>query len=416
MKCIRFGISGFGGAGLAQYERLRTIPGCEVAAVYDPRAGGLERARARGIAGLLTGDFGAFLGAGLDAVTVCSPNHVHAEQIVSGIAAGKHVICEKPLAGTLADCASILSAEHAAPGRIVAVQHQMRFVPLFERARDAIRCGELGRISYLEGYYVHNVTRRIAQHDPWVLETTPPPLLLSGCHFVDLMRWMLGDEVEEVLGMGNSLAFPEYGEADLSVILLRFRSGIIGKVVTAFAAGRPQDHSIRVFGSARCIENNLVFDKAGFVRYLSRPLLHHRLGARRTFRNRVGELWRDLRDNLKAVLAHRLFAASRRLYGRSDAYGVSAYPLRLYEHAYAVKRCLEDFVDCIRTGGQPRATARDAAHTVATCLAAVDAYRSGTAVATAKYLDAVNAHAAPSTPSGAASRMRTAAAAPVEVA
>jgi predicted dehydrogenase len=370
---------------MAQFELLRTIPGCEVTAIFDPKGAGLDRARARGATGVLTDDIDAFLESGIDAVSVCSPNHVHASQVCLGLAAGKHVICEKPLAGTIEDCEAILRAERAASGLVVAVQHQMRFVPLYGRAREAVRSGELGRVSYIEGYYVHNVTKRISLNDTWVRETAPAPLLLSGCHFVDLMRWVLDDEVVEVVGMGNAVAFPEYGESDLSVVLLRFRSGVLGKVVTAFAAGRPQDHSLRVLASERCIDNNLVFEKSGFVRYLTRPMFSHGLGARRNLRNRIGELVYDLRRNLKATFAHRLFDLGRRVYGRSDAYAVSAYPLRLYEHGHAVKRCLEDFIDCIRSGRRPRAMARDAALTVATCLAGVEAYRTGATVSMSRY-------------------------------
>ncbi len=379
MKPVRVGLSGFGGAGMAQLERLRAIPGAPVRAVFDPRPAGLDRARAQGAGGVLTGDFDAFLASDIEAVSICSPNDAHADQVVRSLRAGKHVICEKPLVASIEECKDVLRAERAARPRVLAVQHQMRFVPLFERARDAVRSGELGRVSYLEGYYVHNVIRRISQHDPWVLETSPPPLLLSGCHLVDLMRWILDDEVEEAVGMGNRLAFPEYGESDLSVVLLRFRSGASGKVVTAFAAGRPQDHSLRIVGDRRCIDNNMVLERSGFVRYLSRPLLHHGLEPP-TWRGRIGALRRDLRDHLRPWLAHRVFEALRSAYGRSEAYGMNAYPMRLYEHAHAVKRCLEDFVACIRNGTQPRTTAADACRTVATCLAGVEAYRTGTQV------------------------------------
>lgn len=379
MNEVRIGIAGFGGAGIAQFERLRALNHTRVPAIFDPRPPGQERARKRLPAGLVTPDFEEFLAAGIDAVSICSPNDVHAAQIVRSLNAGKHVICEKPLVTTADECLAVLRAERAA-GRVLAVQHQMRFVPLFERVREAVQAGELGRVSYVEGYYVHNVTRRIAQFDTWVQETQPPPLLLSGCHFIDLMRWLLDDEVEEVLGMGNSLAFPEYGQPDLSVVLLRFRSGVIGKVVTAFAADRPQDHSIRVFGSDRCIDNNMVLEKRGFVRYLSRPLLRHRLGSHRTWLRRVASVYYDLRDQLKSVLAHGVFAALRRLYGTSDAYALTAYPLRLYEHALAVKRCLDEFTQCIATGQRPRATGLDGARTILTCVAGVEAIRSGRAV------------------------------------
>jgi predicted dehydrogenase len=357
------GIAGFGGAGMAQARHFESIPGCRVRAVFDPKPGGLDRARRSGVEALLTDDFEALLRSGIDLLAVCSPNHVHADQVARGLRAGIHVICEKPLSNTLEDCARILAAERECPRVLLGVQHQMRFVPIHVRIKEAIDEGVLGTITYFEGYYVHNVVQRVRAHDSWVLETAPPPLLLSGCHFVDLARWFLGEEVEEIAGMANHLAFPEYPEPDLSVVLLRFRSGAIAKIVTAFAAARPQDHSVRVYGTERCVENNLLLGKDGSIRCLSRPSLRHG----------------------KALAAHGLFSLLRRLYGESESYRLSSYPLRLYEHDLAVRRSLEDFVECVRTGRRPRCSALDAARTVAACLAGVEACRSGGTVSAARF-------------------------------
>jgi predicted dehydrogenase len=236
--------------------------------------------------------------------------------------------------------------------------------------------------------------------------TGTAPLVCSGCHFVDLLRWFVGDEVEEVYALANHEAFPEYPESDLSVLLMRFRSGVIGKVVTAFAAGRPQDHSVRIYGSERSVENSLLFAPDGSFEVIARPFLRHRRSAGRGPVRALKDLWRDVRENLKSVAFAKVFAGLLRLHGRSQNYAVAGFPLRVYEHAYAVRSCLEDCLECIRTGRRAESTALDAAKTVATCLAGVESYRTGRPVRMEQYqipefADAEEPRAAPAQESGA---------------
>jgi predicted dehydrogenase len=379
---LAIGIIGFGGAGLAHAGHFNTIAGCKVRAVYDPKPGGRDRAARRLRDVTITEDLDRFLRSGVDAVSVCSPNRLHAEHVVASLAAGKHVLCEKPLADSMEGCGRILQAQKDHPNRVLAVQHQMRFLPLHIRMKELIAGGELGAVSYIEGYYVHNLIERAARYDPWRFEDDSSPLVFGGCHFVDLLRWLLADEVEGVMGMANHMAFPEYPESDLNVILLRFTSGVIGKVVVALGAGRPQDYSVRVYGSDRCIENNLLFDGRGGFRVLAKPFIQKDSHLRRSLLRQWIGGWRR---QAGPVLLARAFEALMQLAPRAGEYAVAHYPMRVYEHGFAVRQALLDFVGAIRTGGRPRCTATDAAESVAVCLAGVEAYRSGRTVAVNKY-------------------------------
>jgi hypothetical protein len=71
--------------------------------------------------------------------------------------------------------------------------------------------------------------------------------------------------------------------------------------------------------------------------------------------------------------------------GYSLSYSIQSYPIRLYEHSYAVAASIADFVHAVRTGGTPKCTMLDSAKTVATCLAGVEAYRSGRTVPMTDY-------------------------------
>src|SRR5262249_15701381 len=157
------------------------------------------------------------------------------------------------------------------------------------------------------------------------------PLVYSGCHFVDLLRWLLEDEVEEVSGMANNIAFPEYPESDLNVILLRFKSGVIGKVVVAFGAGRPQDHSVRLYGSEKSIENNLLFSKDGTYSIFARPPAPNLGGTPLSLR-----AYRRLLRAYCDYMLVRSMEVCMRYKTWDPEFGIFSYPVRLYPHSFAV--------------------------------------------------------------------------------
>lgn len=297
-KTLRVGITGFGGAGIAQFHHFMSLENCRVTAIHDIHASGLDRARRLDAGLFLTEDFDRFIASGIDIVAICSPDRTHAPYLAASLRAGKHALCEKPLADSLDGCREILHAERDAPGIVAAVQHQMRFLPLHLRIKREIEHRSLGRMFFMEGYYVHNLVERAWLYDDWRRTDRATPLVYSGCHIVDLMRWLSGEEVDEVMAMANHLAFPAYPESDCNVVMLRFRSGMIGQVVVAFAAARPQDHSIRIYGSERSIENNLLFDRSGSYSVLSRPSLQIPPDRAWSMRRRLGYLRRGIKPVL----------------------------------------------------------------------------------------------------------------------
>ena len=165
--------------------------------------------------------------------------------------------------------------------------------------------------------------------------------------------------------------FPEYPESDLNVTLLRFSSGVIGKVVTSFGSGRPQDHSVRIYGSQKCIENNLLFDRDGSCTIFEKPSLPRATGDDGKFGGRKNRAYGIIFDFLFEKLVN--WYAPRQ---HAD-YAFSSYPLRLYEHSFAVRASILSFVTAIRHGTRPECDVVDAAKTVATCLAGVEACRTG---------------------------------------
>jgi predicted dehydrogenase len=380
-KRLTVGIVGFGGAGLAHYKHFSSIEEVKVKSVYDPNEEGLNRATTISKDLFITNSFNAFLQSDIDIVSICSPDKTHADYIIRSLEAGKHTLCEKPLTDSLDGCKRILLAEKKSSGCVAAVLHQMRFLPAHLKMKQIIKNGGLGRLCYIEGYYVHNLTERAVLYDKWRFEDRATPLVYSGCHFVDLLRWLLDEEAVDVVAMANNIAFPQYPESDLNVVLFQFGSGVVGKVVTAFGAGRPQDHSVRIYGSEKSIENNLLFSGNGKFSVFHRPFLQLSSAKRLSLMAKMNHIRRYIRPVVFSLLFEMLMS----LYRQYGEYSLSSYPMRVYEHEWAVSQSISDFIQSIRTGQKPKCSLTDSAKTVATCLAGVEAYRTGNSVSVRKY-------------------------------
>ncbi len=371
---MNIGLIGFGGAGTAHYNYWHAVKGCRPAAVWDPKPAGLERAGRLAPELRATANLDEFWD-GLDAVSICTPDETHADLIVAALERGIHVLCEKPLTDSYDGVRKILAAEGTSKARL-AVLHQMRFVPLFRRMKERIDAGDLGTVAYLEGYYVHDLTVRAFAYDDWRKEGRATPLVYAGCHFVDLLRWLTGEEPVEIFSAANHRAFPAYPEADLTISTLRFPSTILGKVLVSIGTAGHQDHSVRVYGDRATINNNLMFGREGeFLAALHRPAwLQPEL-----LRYPGLPPWKFL-THLRRILGVQLLAASfsalRRFSPANNEYGAQSYPVRLYEHQGACIAAVADFVESIRSGRPPVCTARDSARTVLACLAGLESART----------------------------------------
>lgn len=379
---MRVGIIGFGGAGQAHHFYFSCVAGCRVAKIFDPAPAAAAAASARAPQAIFCDDIARFWPE-LDAVVVCTPDATHAGYVVDALARGLHVLVEKPLTDSLEGLTAIRRAAAAAPSRTVAVLHQMRFVPLHQRIKALVAGDALGAVSYLEGYYVHDLTVRAFANDRWRERDNATPLVYSGCHFVDLLRWFAGEEIVEVFAAAGHRAFPEYPESDLNLVTLRFASGAIGKVLVAFGEPGPQDHSVRVSGASAVVRNNLLYRRDGRLgEVIHRPMVFHRPLLKGPGKSGGQTRWRQLRTNLPPYAFARATEALRVLARRPAAeYGASGYPVRLYEHSLACVEAVNDFVGAVRDRRPPLCTVDEAGRTVLACLAGVESYRTNRPIA-----------------------------------
>ncbi|WP_433172565.1 Gfo/Idh/MocA family protein [Actinoallomurus sp. CA-150999] len=199
----------------------------------------------------------------VDVVHICTPNSLHADQAAAALRAGKHVICEKPIATSLADAQRLASAA-AEADRTLAVPFVYRYHPLVREIRARRMNGEFGAWQLLHGSYLQD----------WMLDggtgnwrvdavSGGPSRAFAdiGSHWCDLVEWVAGVRFHEVtarLGItrperpaGGGTTFGARGEAngagrlrpvtteDVATILLRTADGILGSLtVSQVSAGR----------------------------------------------------------------------------------------------------------------------------------------------------------------------------------
>ncbi len=183
-----------------------------------------------------------------DAVGIFTPNVFHCEFTLKAIAAGAHVLVEKPMAPTIAEARKMVVAAKGAR-RVLMVAMQRRFGG-FERAiKDALDQGAIGTPHFIRARLSHGGPEFWAPGQEWFFEAGAAgggAMLDLGVHVADLARWFMG-EVETVSGQIATLG-KNIGVEDNGVALLKFRSGALG-VIEASWTSRPPLAAIEIYGS-----------------------------------------------------------------------------------------------------------------------------------------------------------------------
>ena len=159
-----------------------------------------------------------------EVIDICLPTFLHKQYVLQAAAYGKHVICEKPISGSLKDAREMIDACAAAGVRLF-VGHVLRFFPEYAKTRELVQAGQIGRIGTIRTERVSAAPRG---HDGWYRDFSRSGGVLLDLllHDFDWLRWTFG-EVERVYAR-SLLASGETSEPDHAFVTLRFRSGAIG--------------------------------------------------------------------------------------------------------------------------------------------------------------------------------------------
>ena len=201
MRNIRAAVVGTGFIGVVHVEALRRL-GVEVTGIVGSS---FERATARSEAENLPAPYPSFeamlADERVDVVHLATPNNVHDAQVRACLAAGKHVVCEKPLAMTAAETGELLRLAEQS-GLVHAVNFNIRFYPQCQEARARVRDGEIGDVRLITGGYLQDWLLLDTDWN-WRLDPAAGGALRAvgdiGSHWLDLVQFITGRHVEAVL-------------------------------------------------------------------------------------------------------------------------------------------------------------------------------------------------------------------------
>lgn len=266
---VRIGVIGTGFARRVQLPALRLVPGVTATAVASSS---LERARAVAAEFGIPNAFGSgealARSSDVDLVIVSSTPDAHARHAIAALEAGKHVLCEKPMALTAREAERMLAVAGRSPG-VARIDHELRYEPNRRRVRELIKEGAIGSVIHMELVlkpYLRGDGRPQAFDAPWSwwYDATRGGGILGavGSHLIDLCRFWTGTDVVDVGGRVATFV-PERRDEDgvarpvtvddVASFVLRLSGGAIATVTLSTVTGHGPGHFAQVTGSGGTI-------------------------------------------------------------------------------------------------------------------------------------------------------------------
>jgi len=279
----------------------------------------------------------------LDAVVVALTNDQHHAAALAALEAGKHVLCEKPLGITMAECDDLVEAVRSS-GKVLQVGHEMRFQRLYEQMKEMIDAGEIGDLHLLWCREFRGPMRPGWRSSEALTGGT---ILEKNVHHIDLFNWMMERRPARVTAMGGTNVLVDREILDNAQVIIEYEGGRRATLELCLFAPFGGECEIGACGSLGRID----------TKNQALELVHHRFDLPdRTVRHLA-----DAGDDANFIDGS----------GRVDR-GIGPE--------------LKHFVDCIREGRHPLNDAESARLAVAVCLAAQESIRRGETVTMDEFL------------------------------
>ncbi len=169
----------------------------------------------------------------IDAVYISTTNELHRDQLLAAAAAGKHVLCEKPLAMTLADARAMVEA-CGSRGLVMGTNHHLRNAATHRAMRDAIKQGRIGKPLFARVFHAVYLPPNLQGWRIDKPEAGGGVILDITCHDADTLRFVLDDEPVAVTAMTSNGGLGREGLADGVMGVMRFRGGVLAQFHDAF--------------------------------------------------------------------------------------------------------------------------------------------------------------------------------------
>jgi predicted dehydrogenase len=184
----------------------------------------------------------------IDAVYIATPVFLHAEQAIAAAEAGKHILCEKPMALSVMECDEMISTCRANDVKL-GIAYYRRFYPVITRVKEIIALGEIGIVSVaqINAFEYFDPSIEDARH--WLLEKTKSgggPMIDFGCHRLEILHNLFGP-VRRIKSIVSDYVFDREVE-DTAIASLQFENGVCATVTVTHAAAEQQD-SLDIYGT-----------------------------------------------------------------------------------------------------------------------------------------------------------------------
>ena len=281
---VRIGFIGSGFARRVQLPALAFVPGAKATAIASGRRANAEAvAREFGLAHVFTEGAELARSADVDLVVVSSTPDSHARYAIAALEAGKHVLCEKPMALDGFEAAQMVTASAQHPDRLAWIDHELRYEPNRRRARELIRSDAIGEVRHIElslKPYLRGDGRAQASDAPWSWWSDASRgggiLGAVGSHLIDLCRFWTGSEITYVAGLVETFVTQRTDDTgtvrpvtadDSASCVLQTGSGAVATITLSAVAHHGPGHLGQVTGSEGTLvvsgETKLELGKAG---------------------------------------------------------------------------------------------------------------------------------------------------------
>lgn len=284
MSDVRIGFIGSGFARRVQLPGLALVPGATPVAIASAhRANADAVARDFRLPLVFADGIELARSPDVDLVVVSSTPDSHARYAIAALEAGKHVLCEKPMAIDAFEAAQMVAASEQHPDSIAWIDHELRYEPNRRRVRELIRSNALGELRHIElslKPYLRGDGRPQTSDAPWNwwFDAARGGGILGavGSHLIDLCRFWSGSEIRHVAGLGETFVSQRTDEAgqprpvtadDFASCVLQTSTGVIATITLSTVAHHGPGHMGQVTGSEGTLvlsgETKLEFGKSG---------------------------------------------------------------------------------------------------------------------------------------------------------
>jgi predicted dehydrogenase len=244
---MQFGLIGAGCIGQLRAQALQKIPGAKLFAVTEIDSQRAARVAARAQARVCK-DVAELLGSDeIETVIVSTPPQFHEEAVLAALAAGKHVLCEKPLSNSVEACRRMLDAAQES-GKTLATGFNHRYFPAIRFLTQTLADGRIGKLDHVRAFAGHEGLSQFRA--PWEYDKAViggGALMDVGIHLIDLTACILGD-VHEVFGIASNQVWNLPGSEDNGFALLRSASGTVATLHATWSEWKGYRFYVEAYG------------------------------------------------------------------------------------------------------------------------------------------------------------------------